>query len=77
MVAREPKGDDDMSFNVNKLNILYETPVEYLSSISKELGIDFYLKRDDLTPFGAGGNKVGWFPIILKERLQTKCFSLY
>ena len=49
--------EEIMSFNVDKLNILYETPVEYLSRISGELGVEFYIKRDDLTPLLSYSNK--------------------
>ncbi|HAG42918.1 MAG TPA: 1-aminocyclopropane-1-carboxylate deaminase, partial [Clostridium sp.] len=34
------------------------TPLEYLENISKELGVEFYIKRDDLTNLGMGGNKL-------------------
>ena len=59
-----------MSFNVNKLNILYETPLEYMPSVSKELGIEFYLKRDDLTPLGAGGNKLRKLEYLVQDAID-------
>lgn len=59
-----------MSFNVNKLNILYETPIEYMPSISRELGIEFYLKRDDLTPLGAGGNKLRKLEYLVQDAMD-------
>lgn len=34
------------------------TPLEYLPALSRELGIEFYIKRDDLTGLGGGGNKL-------------------
>ena len=34
------------------------TPVNYLSNLSDRLGIELYMKRDDLTEFGVGGNKL-------------------
>ena len=34
------------------------TPLSYLSSLSESLGIELYMKRDDLTEFGVGGNKL-------------------
>lgn len=34
------------------------TPLERLPSLSQELGISLYIKRDDLTNLGAGGNKL-------------------
>ena len=34
------------------------TPLERLNRLSDHLGIDLWIKRDDLTGLGAGGNKV-------------------
>lgn len=34
-----------------------ETPVEHLSRLSDQLDIDLWIKRDDLTGLGLGGNK--------------------
>lgn len=34
------------------------TPLEYLPTLSKDLGISLYIKRDDLTNLGGGGNKL-------------------
>jgi D-cysteine desulfhydrase len=34
------------------------TPLAFLPRISKDLGIALYIKRDDLTDFGMGGNKL-------------------
>ncbi len=59
-----------MSFGVNKLNILYETPIEYMPSVSRELGIEFYLKRDDLTPLGAGGNKLRKLEYLVQDAMD-------
>ena len=48
-----------MLLNYEKENFLHlPTPVEYLPSISKDLGIELYIKRDDLTPLAMGGNKL-------------------
>ena len=59
-----------MSFNVDKLNILYETPIEYLPSMSRTLGIQLYIKRDDLTPIGAGGNKLRKLEYLVKDAIN-------
>ena len=29
------------------------TPLEYLPGVSKDLGVEFYIKRDDLTNLGS------------------------
>lgn len=48
-----------MLLNHEKIPFLHlPTPLEYLPSLSEELGISFYIKRDDLTGLGMGGNKL-------------------
>lgn len=47
-----------MPFNVKKLSFVEKTPLQYLPAMSRELGIELYIKRDDLTALGAGGNKL-------------------
>lgn len=37
---------------------VFPTPVQRLENISRMLGINLYIKRDDLTGLGLGGNKV-------------------
>ena len=34
------------------------TPLQRLDNISADLGMEIYIKRDDLTDFGTGGNKL-------------------
>lgn len=34
------------------------TPLEHLPRLSRHLGVDLWIKRDDLTGLGAGGNKI-------------------
>lgn len=46
------------------------TPLDYLKNISEDLGVNFYLKRDDLTNLGAGGNKLRKLEYVLKEALD-------
>ena len=55
-----------MALGVKKLHLVDETPIQYLETLSKELGIELYTKRDDLTYYGAGGNK------LRKLELRTK-----
>ena len=47
-----------MAFDVKKLSLVEPTPLQYLPTLSEELGIELYIKRDDLTALGAGGNKL-------------------
>ena len=42
-----------------KISFLHlPTPIERLDNLSAKLGINLYIKRDDLTPLAAGGNKL-------------------
>ena len=43
------------------------TPLEYLPGVSKDLGVEFYIKRDDLTNLGVGGNKLRKLEYLLKD----------
>jgi len=47
-----------------------ETPIEYLKNLSKELGCDIYVKRDDLTGLAIGGNKVRKLEFLLGDALS-------
>ena len=46
------------------------TPIEPLPGISKALGIEVHVKRDDLTGFGLSGNKVRKLTHLLEEARQ-------
>ena len=46
------------------------TPLHRLDRISEDLGVEFYLKRDDLTSFGMGGNKLRKLEYFLKDALD-------
>ena len=60
-----------MSLNQKKIAFLNApTPVEYLPAISKELGVEFYIKRDDLTNLGVGGNKLRKQEYLLADALD-------
>ncbi len=51
-----------------KENFLHlPTPLDYLPRLSEELGIKLYLKRDDLTGLGAGGNKLRKLEYFLQD----------
>ena len=43
------------------------TPLEYLPTLSRELKVEFYVKRDDLTHPGMGGNKLRKLEYLLKD----------
>ena len=51
-----------------KTEFLYlPTPLEKLYNISEDLGINLYIKRDDLTPLAAGGNKLRKLEYLLQD----------
>ncbi|RYG25944.1 D-cysteine desulfhydrase family protein [bacterium] len=50
---------------------LLPTPMHRLDRMSKELGIDLWIKRDDLTGFALGGNKGRKLEYLIAEALQT------
>ena len=55
------------------------TPVNYLSNLSDRLGIELYMKRDDLTEFGVGGNKLRKLEYLLydaKEKGATMLITV-
>lgn len=48
-----------MALNQQKISFLnLPTPLQFLPRVSEDLGIKLYLKRDDLTDPGLGGNKL-------------------
>lgn len=67
-----------MVIKAKKISFLGEepTPIEYLPTLSKELGIEFYIKRDDLTPFGMGGNKLRKLEYLLYDAKEQGATTL-
>ena len=54
--------------NIDKLPLgIFPTPVHRLDHLSERLGIDLWIKRDDLTGAGLGGNKVRKLEYLLAE----------
>lgn len=51
--------------------ILAPTPLHRLDNLSKELGLDLWIKRDDLTGFGFGGNKGRKLEYIMADALRS------
>lgn len=52
--------------------IPWETPIQYLPNISKLVGADIYVKRDDLTGLGIGGNKIRKLEYLLGDAIIRK-----
>lgn len=55
----------------DKIEILHlPTPLEHLENVSRDLGINVYCKRDDLTNLATGGNKLRKLEYFLKDALD-------
>jgi D-cysteine desulfhydrase len=56
--------------------INHPTPIEKLDGVSKYLGRDIYIKRDDLTPIAFGGNKLRKLEFLAADALSqgADCF---
>lgn len=66
-----------MLLNHEKINFLHlPTPLEYLPTLSKELQIELYIKRDDLTGIGMGGNKLRKLEYFLYDAKQKGATTL-
>ncbi len=52
------------------------TPLEFMPAISKDLGINLYVKRDDLTGLGTGGNKLRKLEYFLYEAKKNGATAL-
>lgn len=52
---------------------LYPTPVHKLEYFSNQFDREIWIKRDDLTGFGGGGNKVRKLEFLLKDALNKSC----
>jgi D-cysteine desulfhydrase len=52
------------------------TPLRPAPGLSKALGVEIWFKRDDLTGFGLGGNKVRALEYLLGDALQLGCDCL-
>lgn len=52
------------------------TPIQHLKRLSKYLDRDIYIKRDDLTYLGMGGNKLRKLEFLVAEALESDCDTL-
>ncbi len=51
----------------------FPTPLQRLHNLSEKYDIDLYIKRDDLSGPGFGGNKVRKLEYIIAEALEENC----
>jgi len=49
------------------------TPIHKLENLSKKYGVNIYIKRDDMTGFAMGGNKLRKLDYLLKDALDNNC----
>ncbi len=52
------------------------TPLDYLPAVSRDLGINLYIKRDDMTGLGTGGNKLRKLEYFLYAAQQAGATAL-
>ncbi|AYC31020.1 D-cysteine desulfhydrase [Pseudomonas cavernae] len=52
------------------------TPLEKLAHLSRQLGHEVWVKRDDLTPFALGGNKVRKLEYLAADALRADADTL-
>ncbi|MEM1918452.1 MAG: D-cysteine desulfhydrase family protein [Desulfurococcaceae archaeon] len=61
-------------YNVPRIELMtLPTPMEKLINLSRELGVDIYVKRDDVMELAMGGNKVRKLEFILADVLRKGC----
>lgn len=55
---------------------LTPTPIQHLPALSKTLGRTIYCKRDDMSGFGFGGNKIRKLEFLLHDAIKEGCNTL-
>ncbi len=53
------------------------TPIHRLDRMSEYLGTDIYIKRDDMTGLGLGGNKTRKLEFLLADAVQQGCRTVF
>lgn len=52
------------------------TPIHHMQNVSRELGVDVYVKRDDLTGFQLSGNKIRKLNYLISDAEAQGCGAL-
>lgn len=66
-----------MSFPSHKLSLCsLPTPLENLTNLGRELGLELFIKRDDLISVAGGGNKVRKLEFLLADALACGARTL-
>lgn len=57
--------------NIPKIETgMYNTPIHKLNNLSEKYGVNIYIKRDDMTGYATGGNKLRKLDYLLKDALD-------
>ena len=56
---------------------LFPTPIQKLENVSRRFGANVYLKRDDLTGLGLGGNKVRKLEFLLADAMAQGAEAVF
>ena len=56
---------------------LFPTPIQRLENVSRRFGANVYLKRDDLTGLGLGGNKVRKLEFLLADAMAQGAEAVF
>ncbi|MFP4143370.1 MAG: 1-aminocyclopropane-1-carboxylate deaminase/D-cysteine desulfhydrase [Thermoplasmata archaeon] len=65
---------EDLFEEIPKVDIgFFPTPLQRLDNLSEKYDIDLFMKRDDLSGPGFGGNKVRKLEFIIAEALESGC----
>ena len=67
-----------MLINVPKITLLQTTPtpLQYLPGLSQTVLREMYIKRDDLTPLGGGGNKLRKLEYLIGEAQVSEATTI-
>src|SRR6266850_1728621 len=75
-VRREQRRMSDLSDRLDGLPRIslatLPTPLEYLPGITKRLGMEMLIKRDDLTGLGLGGNKARKLEYLMADAVAAE-----
>jgi 1-aminocyclopropane-1-carboxylate deaminase len=59
--------------NFQKVKLMWgTTPIVYAENISKDIGIDLFVKRDDLSGLALGGNKTRKLEFLMGQALKQR-----
>jgi len=62
---------------IDKKNLgLFPTPLQILENLSKKYNRNIYIKRDDLSGVGVGGNKTRKLEYLLADAISKGCDTI-